>query len=415
MHLKTILNRVEKQSGFVYHDFRFADDRPQILVTLRPRRRSRPICSGCSRKRPGYDTLAERHFEFVPLWAISVVFVYAMRRVNCPTCGVKVEQVPWSDGKHRSTFSYRIFLSSWAKRLSWKETATIFGTSWDTVQRAVIWVVRWGLVHRNVGEIEAIGVDEIAYRRGHRYLTLVYQIDAESRRLLYVAKDRTEASLRGFFDTIPESAVEGLRYVCTDMWKNYMNVIAEKASGAVNILDRFHVMKKFGEKINKVRAEESRQMKRDGYEEVLKNSRWCLLKRRENLTSKQTVKLKELLQYNLRSVKAYLMREDFQRFWEYRSAAWAGKFLDQWCTRAMRSQIEPMKEMAKTLRSHRELLLNWFHARGELSSGSVEGMNSKAKLAMRKAYGFKSYETIEVALYHQLGKLPEPPTTHRFC
>src|SRR6056297_4064841 len=109
------------------------------------------------------------------------------------------------------------------------------------------------------------------------------------------------------------------------------------------------------------------------------------------------------------------MREDFQRFWTYESPAWAGKFLDQWCTRAMRSQIEPMKEMARTLRRHRELLLNWFRARDEISNGSVEGMNNKAKLALRKAYGFKSYETIEIALYHQLGKLPEPIQAHRFC
>lgn len=415
MHLKAILNHVEKQKGFVYDEVRFADDRSEILVSLRPYGRSRAVCSGCSRKRPGYDRLAERRFEFVPLWAIPVIFLYAMRRVDCPDCGVRVEKVPWADGKHQSTFSYRVFLAAWAKRLSWKETAAIFGTSWDTVFRSVDWVVRWGLVHRKVGEIKAIGVDEIQYRRGHRYLTLVYQIDADCRRLLYVAKDRTEQSLRGFFRCVPESSVKSLQFVCTDMWRPYLNVIAEKVENAVHILDRFHVMKKFGDKINQVRAEEARQMKEDGYEPILKNSRWCLLKLRENLTGKQTVKLKELLQYNLRSVKAYLMREDFQRFWMYSSPTWAGKFLDQWCTRAMRSKIGPMQDMAKTLRSHRELLLNWFRARGEVSNGSVEGMNIKAKLAMRKAYGFKSYETIEIALYHQLGRLPEPDQAHRFC
>jgi transposase len=415
MHLEVILNHVEKQKGFVYENVRFADDLSEILVSIRPHARSRAICSGCGSKRPGYDRLAKRRFEFVPLWAIPVFFLYAMRRVDCPRCGVTVEQVPWADGKHRSTYSFRIFLASWAKRLSWKETAGAFGTSWDTVFRSVDWVVRWGLVHRKVGEIKAIGVDEIQYRRGHRYLTLVYQIDADCRRLLYVAKDRTEQSLGGFFRCIPKSSVKSLQFICTDMWRPYLNVIAEKAENAVHILDRFHVMKKFGDKINQVRAEEARRLKEDGYEPILKNARWCLLKRRENLSGKQTVKLKELLQYNLRSVKAYLMREDFQQFWTYSSPAWAGKFLDQWCTRAMRSQIGPMKDMAKTLRSHRELLLNWFRARGEVSNGSVEGMNIKAKLAMRKAYGFKSYETIEIALYHQLGRLPEPDQTHRFC
>lgn len=415
MQLKAILNHVEKQRGFVYRDCRFDEDRSEILVSIEPHARSRPVCSGCSNKCPGYDRLEERRFSFVPLWAIPVYFVYAMRRVDCPDCGIKVEKVPWADGKHHCTYSYRIFLSQWAKRLSWSETGKVFGVSWDTVYRSVRWVVMWGLVHRKTGKIEAIGIDEIQYRRGHKFLTLVYQIDSDCRRLLYVAKDRTENSLRGFFRTIPKSSLSGLKFICTDMWRHYLTVIAEQAADAVHILDRFHVMKMFGDKINHVRATEARQMKADGYEPVLKGARWCLLRRPENLTEKQTVKLKELLQYNLRSVRAYLMREDFQRFWEYQSPAWAGKFLDQWCTRAMRSKIVPMKEMAQTLRRHREVLLNWFRARGQISNGTVEGFNNKAKLAMKKAYGFKSFETIEIALYHQLGKLPEPDFTHRFC
>lgn len=415
MQLQTILNAVEKQKGFVYRNVKFDQDRKAILVELQPHGRSRPVCSGCGRKGPGYDRRPVRRFEFVPLWAIPVFFLYALRRVDCPRCGVKVEQVPWADGKHQSTFSYRLFLARWAKRLSWSETATIFHTSWDTVYRSVQWVVRWGLVHREIAGLEAIGVDEIAYLRGHKYLTLVYQIDKGSRRLLYIARDRTEESLRGFFRIIPSRAVQGLKFVCTDMWRPYMNVIAEQASGTVHIFDRFHVMKKFNDKINQVRSEEARELKRQGQAETLKHSRWCLLKRPANLTARQAVRLSELVKLNLRCVRAYLMREDFQRFWEYVSPCWAGKFLDQWCTRALRSNIEPMKEMARTLRSHRTILLNWFEARGEISNGSVEGMNNKAKLAMKKAYGFKSYETIEIALYHQLGDLPEPIRTHRFC
>jgi len=133
MQLKTILNAVEKQKGFVYQAIRWSDDRKSLLVSLRPHARSRPVCSGCGGQGPGYDKLAERKFEFVPLWAIPVFFLYGMRRVDCPACGVTVEKVPWADGKHRSTFSYRLFLATWARRLSWKETATVLGTSWDTV------------------------------------------------------------------------------------------------------------------------------------------------------------------------------------------------------------------------------------------------------------------------------------------
>jgi transposase len=113
--------------------------------------------------------------------------------------------------------------------------------------------------------------------------------------------------------------------------------------------------------------------------------------------------------------RAYLHREDFQQFWEYRSAAWAGKFLDQWCGRVMRSRLEPLKKVARSLRRHRPQLLNWLRAKGTISAGIVEGFNNKAKLTMRKAYGFREFETIELALYHQLGNLSEPESTHRFC
>jgi transposase len=240
------------------------------------------------------------------------------------------------------------------------------------------------------------------------------QLDQGFKRLLYVRKDRSEESLNGFFNLLDSKTIAGIKYACTDMWPAYLKVLKERASATLNILDRFHIAKKFGEALDKVRAEEARQMHRDGYESVLKNSRWSILKRRSNLTTKQTVKLRELLKYNLRTVKAYLMREDFHRFWTYTSPAWASKFLREWCTRASHSRIEPMQKIAKMLRKHEQLLLNWFESQG-LSSGIVEGFNNKAKLTMRKAYGFKDVETISIALYHQFGNLPEPKRTHKFC
>ena len=147
---------------------------------------------------------------------------------------------------------------------------------------------------------------------------------------------------------------------------------------------------------------------------MLKKSRWCLLKRRENLTSNQQVKLRDVLRYNLQSVRAYLFKEYFQQFWDYDSPTWAGKFLDLWCKEVMRSRIEPLKKFVRTVRNHRELMLNYFRARKAFSSGIVEGLNNKAKVTMRKAYGFRTFEMLELALYHVLGKLPEPKLTHTF-
>ncbi len=417
MQLKTILNRVEPHKSFVYGEGRLGTDatgQPMIEVEIEPRANGRAICSGCEVPAPGYDRLARRRFAFVPLWAIPVFFCYAPRRVDCPRCGVKVEKLPWADGKCTLTNSYRWFLAGWAKRLSWKETAEAFGTTWEQVYRAVRHAVFWGLVHRKLTRIKAIGVDEIQWKRGHQYLTLVYQIDAGMRRLLWVAQDRTEASLHGFFDLLGKRQAGYLKFTCSDMWQPYLQVLREQARNALIILDRFHIMAKFNQVLDEIRAGEARRLKQEG-NLVLKHSRWCLLKRPQNLTDRQAIKLSELLRCNLKTVRAYLMREDFQRFWSYRSPTWAGKFLDDWCRRAMRSRIEPMKKMARTLRRHRDLLLNWFHAEGTISSGTVEGFNNKAKLTLRKAYGFRTENAIEIALFHTLGHLPEPDFTHKFC
>jgi len=417
MLLKTILNRVERYKSFVYGKARMLqeDGELAIEVEVEARANGRPICSGCGHPAPGYDRLAKRRFEYVPLWGIAVFFLYAMRRVDCPQCGVKVERVPWAKGKSRLTTSYRWFLARWAKRLSWQETARVFGTTWEHVFRSVKYAVSWGLAHRDLEGIEAIGVDEIQWRRGHKYLTLVYQIDADCRRLLWVGRDRTTKTFLRFFRMFGHERSSRLRFVCSDMWKPYLKVIAKKAGQAIHVLDRFHVMSKMNKAIDEVRAAEAKRLERDGYEPVLKHSRWCLLKRKENFTEKQAVKMSELLQYNLQSVRSRLMREDFQRFWEYCYPACAAKFLDEWCTRTMRSKIGPMKKVAKTLRRHRELILNWFRAEGVISAGIVEGLNNKAKLTMRKAYGFRTEKAISIALYHQLGDLPEPEFTHRFC
>jgi transposase len=415
MQLKTILNRVERNKSFVYGKATWVEGEPAIEVQVRSRKNGRPVCSGCDQVGPGYDRLPERRFEFVPLWGIAVYFVYAMRRVNCSTCGVTVERVPWGEGKCHLTNSYRWFLARWAKRLSWQETACAFRTTWENVFRSVKYAVSWGLAHRVLTGIQAIGVDEVQWQRGHRYLTLVYQIEDGMKRLLWIAEERTEESLRGFFRLLTDEVRAGIGYVCSDMWQPYLKVIAEQIKQAVHVLDRFHIMKKMNEAIDKVRRAESKRLEQDGYEPVLKNSRWCLLKRPENLTDKQTVKITELLQYNLKSVRGYLLREDFQRFWEYTSPGWAGRFLDQWCTRTMRSKIEPMKKVAKSLRAHRALILNWFRAKGTISSGTVEGLNNKVKLTTRKSYGFRTFEAVEIALYHNLGALPEPKFTHEFC
>ena len=417
MRIQTILNRVEKFKSFVYGHARFETQAGglAVVVRMKSRKNSLPFCSRCGRRGPVYDRLEDRRYEFVPLWGILVFLAYRMRRVDCRACGVTVEMVPWCDGKNQLTTSYRWYLATWARRLSWSEVGSIFRTSWDSVRRAVEHAVEWGLAHRDLSGVTAVGVDEIAWARGHTYLTLVYDISGAAKRLLAVAEQRTESSLRSCLESLGESVCRKVQYVCSDMWRPYLNVIAQKLGQAVHVLDRFHVMQQFGKALDEIRAEESKQLRRDGYEPVLKKSRWCLLKRPANLTDKQTVRLSEVLKYNLRTVRAYLLREEFQRVWEYASAWWAGRFLDEWTSRVMRSRLEPMKKVARTIRNHRSLILNWFRAKGMVSAGAVEGLNNKVKLVTRKSYGFRTAKVAKLALLHNLGRLPEPKRTHEFC
>jgi transposase len=413
MRLKTVLNRVHKVKGFVYEKARFHGD--ELEVAVRPHRRSRPLCAGCGRRGPGYDTLPARRFAFVPLWGLAVFLLYARRRVDCPRCGVTAELLPWADGKHHLTHAYAVFLARWARRLSWREVATIFRTSWESVFRAVAWVVEYGLAHRDLSGITAIGVDEVQFQKGQRYLTVVYQIDAAGRRLLWLGPERTAKTLLRFFRMLGRERTAALRFVCSDMWPPYLKVIAKKAAAALHILDRFHIVARLNKAIDDVRAAEAKELARTGYEPVLTHSRWCFLKRPENLTPKQRTRLDDLLRYGLQTVRAYLLKESFQALWEYTSYHWAGCFLDGWLRRAMRCRLEPIKKVARSIRTHQTLILNWFAARKEFSSGIVEGLNYRVKLTIRKAYGFRTLEAAEIALYHALGRLPEPQLTHEFC
>jgi transposase len=415
MQLITILNRCHHFQGFVYHRARFSPDHQSIEISVRPRQGATATCSRCHQPAPGYDQLPERRFEFIPFWGFLVFLLYSMRRVDCRRCGaVVVEEVPWGDGKHTLTKAYMLFLARWARRLSWKEAAQAFRTSWEKVFDAVEYVVHWGLEHRTLGQIDAIGVDEIQYAKGHKYLTLVYQIDLGITRLLWVGRERTVESFQGFFTAMGQDVISKICFVCSDMWEPYLKLIREKCSEALHILDRFHIVANMNKALDKVRAEETGRLKREGRDIVLRKSRWLLFRRSDNLGLEQHFRLRDLLRFNLKTVRAYLLKEAFQQLWDYNSPTWAAKFLDEWCRQTMRSRIEPFKKIARSLRQHRELILNYFRAHKLISSGVVEGLNNKAKVTMRKSYGFRTYRVLELALYHSLGKLPEPELTHDF-
>ena len=199
MRLKTILNKCCYFKGFVFGKARFDEKAQSIIVSINARRNSKPICSRCEKTAPGYDRLPVRLFEFIPFWGFHIFFEYALRRVKCPRCkAVIAEKIPWADGKNHLTHHYCKYLATWAKEISWKRVAERFRTSWCTVRRAVEQIVVYGLKHRDVEGVTALGVDEIQWRKGHDYLTLMYQIDKNKRRLLCGRKTDNENNAKLF-------------------------------------------------------------------------------------------------------------------------------------------------------------------------------------------------------------------------
>lgn len=354
----------------------------------------------------------------MPLWGIKTEFHYAPRRVECPTHGVIVEHMPWSRGKRPITTAMMGFLARWARHLSWRQTALAFQTSWEAVYRSVEWFVEWGLAHRQLKGVRSLGVDEIHWGQGKRaeqFLTVLYQIDEGCRRLLWVGRRRTQATLRQGFEALGPAVLGGVRFVCSDMWRPYLNVIAAKIPHALHVLDRFHITMHLNQAVDQVRRAESGRLRGRPAAKKLKHMRWKLLRRGSRVRGRAKQKLWGLLRSKLATGRAWMLKETFEPFWRYRSVTWASAFLNVWTERTLRSRLEPMAKVARMLRNHQELLLNWFRAKGELSSGPVEGLNNKIRVVTRRSYGFRTYDAMETALYHTLGKLPEPETTHRFC
>jgi transposase len=423
LQLKTILNQVQRLAGFIYQEIElFAKKGHPLAIKVKiAAHEGRPgRCSRCLKPASGYDRLRARRWLHEPVWGIPVYFYYTPRRVKCAEHGVVVEHMPWNVGKRPYTRPMMCFLAHWARRLSWRETARCFQTSWEAVYRSVQWFVQWGLAHRKLEGVTALGLDEIHWGQGKRsaaFLTVIYQIDSGCRRLLWVGPKRTQATLKRGLQALGPEVVKGLKFVCSDMWKPYLQVIAKQANQAVHVLDRFHITQHLNKAVDEVRRGESSRLRAAGKAkaEQLKRMRWKLLRRGRLVRGRTREKLLRLFWSKLATGRAWQLKESFEDFWRYRHLTWARTFLEVWCARAMRSRLEPMRRVARMLRAHEELILNWFRAKGEISSGAVEGLNNKIRVVTRRSYGFRTYKAMEVALYHTLGRLPEPPPIHSSC
>ena len=408
MLVKSIVRRtLGIKSHKVVRMVRHADG---IEIQLDRRGGHRLPCSRCGKPCRVRDRLQRRSWRHVPLWGIPTRLVYRPARVECKSCrAIVVESIPWSTGKCGLTSGLAHLLSSLARLLAWDVVARLFRVHWNTVQSAVRQAVTYGLRHRQMGSVLYIGIDEISRRRGHVYVTNVY--DLSERRLLWSGEGRDKQTLERFFQEYGQALRGRVKGVCCDMWQPYMDVLEQQLPEVTLVFDKFHLIRHLNQAVDEIRRQEAATLKADN-PELLKRSRYLWLKNPENLTDKQRARLGYLERLNLRSGRAYLLKESFRELWTYARKGWAKRFLAKWFWWATHSRLTPMRDFAWLLRNHEEGVLNYFDM--PITNGIVEGLNNKAKVISHRCYGFRTAKNYILALYHCLGKLPEPEPVHRF-
>ena len=408
MLVEQIIKQTLDLQGFRVHSV--TKDADGLIAEIRPDARCRIRCGTCGCPAVYRDMRDARLFRHVPLWNMPLWFKYEPRRVFCSACGrVRTEQLPWATGKQRMTRAYSCFLVKWAEMLPWRSVAQLFRCAWGTVATAVKSVVRYGLEHRDLSGITHIGIDEISRRKGQVYLTNVY--DLRSKTLIWSGAERSKDTLRSFFKYLGPERTGKLQGICCDMWQPYVEIIKECAPQASLVFDKFHIVGHLMEAVEQVRRDEIREKGKE-HRDLMKDSRYIWLKNPWNLTPKQRAKLSHLEQMNLKINRAYLLKERFRDFWCYKTKPWASKYLKQWFWWATHSRLKPIREFAWMIRRHEENILSWFHM--PINNGSVEGLNNKAKVISRKAYGFRTADHFICNLYHCMSYLPAPPLLHRF-
>src|SRR6516162_3773315 len=351
-----------------------------------------------------HDIRPEREWRDLSMRKLPLKLRYRPRRVECPRCGVRVEDFPWAEPWARVTTALSHAVAVLARELSWKGTAREYGLNWKSVATMVKRAVQYGLEHRKRPPVHAIGIDEVSRRKGQVYLTVVY--DLERRVLLWVGEDRTEEAVKKFFNQeLGKRRCATLQVVCLDMWAAYVNLVREHAPQARILFDRFHIVKHLQKAVDEVRRSEVRRL--TGQEKTtFKSTRWLLLKNPWNLTSEQKERLSTLVRWNSPIVRAYYLKESFQLFWDYKQEKRAQDLLSKWMNSAMRSRLEPFKKFVHMLRSHLDGILPW--TKLHLSNGAVEGMNNKIKSISHRSFGFRKAQYFIAAIYHCCARLPLP-------
>ncbi len=379
----------------------------EIVVTHSGGQVECPECdAGCSIA----DHAPERTWRHLDTMQFETRLRARVPRANCKACGVKTTAVPWA-GKHsRFTLLFEALAIEVIQACgNVKAAAGLLGLDWDSVHRIMERAVERGLEQRELESLQYVGIDEKSFGRGHSYISLL--VDLTGARVLEVVEQRTEEAADTLWKDIPDEQKEQVEAVAVDMWPAFANSIQTNAEQAEIVHDRFHISKHLNDAVDKVRRQEHKALKQQG-DERLTGSKQLWLFNPENIRDDRWLEFEVLKDQELKTSRAWAIKEQFRWLWEYRYAGNARKFFNRWYGWAARSQLKPIVKVAKMLKRHLDNILTYFRHR--ITNAMSEGFNSRIQSIKSQARGFRAFANYRIRILFYCGKLNllPPKITH---
>ena len=371
-----------------------------------PDRRQWP-CPECQSSLSCRDHAPERVWRHLDSCQFQTFLHARIPRVDCPDHGVRQVEIPWAEARSRFT----LLMERWVIEVllqcaTVQGACRLLGLKWDAVWGILRRSVERGQARKEATLIARYGVDEKAFKRGHRYMTVVCDLDKAT--VEYVAEDRTTASLEAFWASLTPAQREGVECVTMDMWQAYQTATEKQIPDAASkiVFDRFHIMQHMVDAVDKVRREEHKALCGQG-DETLKGTRQLWLFNEKNLSDSRRATLKELKALNLKVARAWAMKESLRGLWDYLCPTWARRFFDRWYAWASRSKLKPIEKVAEMLKNRLDNILTYCTHR--MTNATAEGINSKIMAVKRRAGGYRNPDHFKIAIYFFCGGLDLHP------
>lgn len=379
--------------GYDYRATRFENGKRVLVIT---QRRESYCCSACGSGEVYSQGQIPRRFRTLPIGRKPVEIAFAVPRVRCLSCGLTRQvKIGFAEGSRHHTKQFERYALELARITTTQAAAHHLNVSWDTIRDIEKRYLKKKFSQPKLKHVKRIAIDEIAVRKGHRYLTVV--MDLDSGRIIFVGKTRKSKALAPFWKRLKASHAQ-VEAVATDMSAAYIEAVTKHLPNAALVFDRFHIVKLFNDKLTELRRELYREATDMLQKEVLKGTHWLILKNWENLDEERNERerLEEALSLNHTLATAYYLKDELRQLWEQSTKKRAGRFLDDWCRRAHGSGIRILVQLANTLQGHKTGILAWYDH--PISTGPLEGVNNKIKTLKRIAYGYRNEEYFELKI-----------------